>query len=119
MTDVVIIDSGGANLASLVFALRRLGTEAAVSSEAERIRGASHVLLPGVGSAGNAMARLNAAGLSDVIPNLTQPVLGICLGMQLLYENSTEAEAGAASTRCLGVLSGSVERLRSSPQRCS
>jgi len=117
VTDVVIIDSGGANLASLVFALRRLGTEAAVSSDAQRIRAASHVLLPGVGSAGNAMARLNAAGLSDVIPALTQPVLGICLGMQLLYETSTETEAGAASTRCLGVLPGSVERLQPSPQR--
>lgn len=117
MTDVVIIDSGGANLASLVFALRRLGTEAAVSSDAARIRGASHVLLPGVGSASDAMARLNAAGLSEVIPRLTQPVLGICLGMQLLFDSSTEAGAGAARTRCLGVLPGSVERLQSSPQR--
>ena len=117
MTDVVIIDSGGANLASLVYALRRLGTEAVVSSDAARIRAASHVLLPGVGSAGNAMSRLNAAALNDVIPQLTQPVLGICLGMQLLFDSSAEADAGVASTRCLGVLPGSVERLHPAPQR--
>ncbi|MEP7313053.1 MAG: imidazole glycerol phosphate synthase subunit HisH [Pseudomonadota bacterium] len=111
MSDVVIIDSGGANLASLVFALRRLGQEAQVSSDAARIRSASHVLLPGVGSAGNAMARLNEAGLSEVIPQLTQPVLGICLGMQLLFDFSSEADAGRASTPCLGIVPGSVERL--------
>ncbi len=80
MTDVVVIDSGGANLASLEFALERLGAKAEVTTSAERIRAAPRVLLPGVGAAEDAMARLNAAGLVSVIPQLTQPVLGVCLG---------------------------------------
>lgn len=109
--DVVVIDSGGANLASLLFALQRLSATATVSTDAVRIRAASHVLLPGVGAAHDAMARLRAAGLDAVIPTLTQPLLGICLGMQLLYGASTEAEAGCNETPCLGILSGRVERM--------
>lgn len=114
MKDVVVIDSGGANLASLLFALQRLGTAAEVTTDAARIRSASHVLLPGVGAAGNAMDRLAAHGLDTVIPTLTQPLLGICLGMQLLFESS--AEGGAGPTTCLGVVPGHVARLPASPE---
>jgi imidazole glycerol-phosphate synthase subunit HisH len=109
--DVVVIDTGGANLASVLFALRRLGTSAEVSTDAARIRAATHVLLPGVGAAADAMARLRAHGLDTVIPTLTQPVLGICLGMQLLFESSEEAAAGETGTRCLGVVPGRVARI--------
>ena len=106
MTAIVIIDSGGANLASLGFALQRLGASSVVSTEPAVIRAATHVLLPGVGSAGNTMQRLRARGLDQLIPQLTQPVLGICLGMQLLFSHSAEEQ-----TACLGVLPGSVEKL--------
>ena len=113
--DVAIIDSGGANLASLVYALERLGARAVVTDQADAIRAAPRVLLPGVGSAGNAMARLRAAGLDTLIPQLTQPLLGICLGMQLLFEASEEGDSGA--TTCLGILPGRVARMPASPER--
>jgi glutamine amidotransferase len=113
--DVAIIDSGGANLASLVYALERLGAKAVVTTDHEVIRKAPRVLLPGVGSAGNAMARLRAAGLDALIPTLTQPLLGICLGMQLLFESSEEGEGG--DTRCLGLIPGRVSRMPASPER--
>ena len=113
--DVAIIDSGGANLASLVYALQRLGAKAVVTDQADVIRAAPRVLLPGVGSAGNAMARLRAVGLHTLIPTLTQPVLGICLGMQLLFASSAEGDVGG--TDCLGIIEGRVERMPASPQR--
>jgi imidazole glycerol-phosphate synthase subunit HisH len=102
---IVIVESGGANLASLQFALQRLGAAAVVSADAEQIRGASHVILPGVGAAGHAMARLRESRLDTVIPTLQQPVLGICLGMQLLYEGSLEGD-----TPCLGIIPGRAFR---------
>lgn len=105
MNDVVVIRNGGGNVASVQFALERLGVAAELSDDADRIRRASHVILPGVGAARDAMARLAAAGLERVIPTLTQPVLGICLGMQLLYESSEEG-----ATACLGVLPGRATR---------
>ncbi len=112
MSGVVIIDSGGANLASLVYALRRLGAEPQISTERAVIRAASHVLLPGVGSAGDAMARLQSCGVSTLVPTLRQPVLGICLGMQLFFEHSEEDSA-----QCLGILPGAVTRLTAAPDR--
>jgi imidazole glycerol-phosphate synthase subunit HisH len=117
MADVVVIDSGGANLASLLHALTRLGARAEVSAVGERIRAATHVLLPGVGSAHNAMLRLRAANLDDVIPTLTQPLLGICLGMQLLFSSSAEATVGADSTTCLGIIPDKVVKMASAPGR--
>ena len=113
-SDVVIIDSGGANLASLCFALDRLGASSEVTTSAERIRAAPRVLLPGVGAAEDAMRRLADAGLVDVIPQLTQPLLGICLGMQLLFTASAESHDGA-QTACLGILPGTVALLPGSP----
>ncbi len=88
--DAVIIDSGGANLASLQFAFERLGAKTLVTRDAAEIRAAPRVILPGVGSASDAMARLRANRVAELLPTLTQPVLGICLGMQLLFERSEE-----------------------------
>ena len=105
--DAVIIDSGGANLASLQFAFERLGAKTRVSADAAEIRSAPRVILPGVGSAADAMARLRNNHVADLLPSLTQPVLGICLGMQLLFERSEEGE-----TDCLGILPDSVRRLQ-------
>jgi imidazole glycerol-phosphate synthase subunit HisH len=113
--DVAIIDSGGANLASLGFALERLGASAVVTTEAAVIHSAPRVLLPGVGAAEDAMSRLASAGLDKLIPQLSQPVLGICLGMQLLFDASEESSSGEA-THCLGIVPGTVARLPGSPE---
>jgi imidazole glycerol-phosphate synthase subunit HisH len=107
---VVIVDSGGANLASLSHALERLGAHSQVSDDAAVIAAAARVLVPGVGSALNAMQRLRARGLDRLLPSLRQPVLGICLGMQLLFERSEEGD-----TACLGILPGNVQRLTPAP----
>ena len=107
---VVLLDSGGANLGSVQAAFARLGVQAAVSSDWNTIRAASHVVLPGVGAAATAMARLRENGLDKLIPKLTQPLLGICIGMQLLFERSEEGD-----TECLGLLPGVVRRLPASP----
>jgi glutamine amidotransferase len=104
---VVIIDNGGANTASLRFALARLEVEPELTCDARTIGAATHVILPGVGAAADAMERLRAHRLDALIPRLTQPVLGICLGMQLLYEASEEGE-----TQCLGTIPGTARRLR-------
>ena len=103
---IVIVASGGANIASLQFALQRLEVASAVSTDAEEIRAASHVILPGVGAAANAMSRLRQLGLITVLTALKQPVLGICLGMQLLFEASQEGDAD-----CLGIIPGRASRL--------
>jgi glutamine amidotransferase len=110
--DVAIIDSGGANLASLQYALDRLGARSVVTADPQVIAAAPRVLLPGVGAAADAMRRLGHAGLVEGIRALGVPVLGICLGMQLLYERSEEGD-----TRCLGIVPGSVQRLVSVPGR--
>jgi imidazole glycerol-phosphate synthase subunit HisH len=105
-SSVVIIAGSGANIASLQYALQRLGATSAVSANARKIRGASHVILPGVGAAAHAMSRLKEQNLDSLIPVLQQPVLGICLGMQLLFEASEEGEA-----QCLGIIPGRAARL--------
>lgn len=110
--DVVIIDSGGANIASLQFALQRLGHRAEISSDAREIRQAPRVILPGVGAAAIAMNRLREHDLIDVIRGLSQPVLGVCLGMQLLAEASEEEDV-----ECLGVFAGVARKLPGSPQQ--
>ena len=105
MTDVAIIDNGGANIASLRYALERLGADARLTADPAELRSAPRVILPGVGAAAEAMQRLESLGLVETIRGLTQPVLGICLGMQLLFGTSEEGD-----TRCLGLLAGRVER---------
>lgn len=111
-TNVVIADTGGANVASLRYAFERLGVLTAVTGDGVTIASAERVVLPGVGAAGHAMARLRAAGLIGVLRSLTQPVLGICLGMQLLFQHSSED-----ATRCLALVPGTVNGLMASPGR--
>ncbi len=109
---VAIIDSGGANIASLQFALARLGITGQLTVNPGIITGASHVILPGVGAAADSMARLKQAGLVELIPDLQQPFLGICLGLQLLFAQSEEN-----NTRCLGVFPGTAHMFQPSPER--
>jgi imidazole glycerol-phosphate synthase subunit HisH len=111
-SDVVIIASGGANIASLQFALERLGADSRVSADPEQIRNASHVILPGVGAAADAMARLRQSNLDTLLPSLKQPVLGICLGMQLLFDASEEGQAN-----CLGIIPGLAGRFAAAAGR--
>lgn len=104
---VVLVDSGGANIGSVRYALQRLGVEAPLTCDVETIRRADHVILPGVGAAAPAMAHLREAGLVEVLRGLTQPVLGVCLGMQLLCAHSEEGDVA-----CLGMIDAPVRRLR-------
>ncbi len=104
--EAVIVASGGANIASLCFAIERAGGSAHVTADARVIASAARVILPGVGSAPAAMSRLRASELLTVLQSLTQPVLGICLGMQLLFRGSAEG-----STACLGILPDEVTEL--------
>ena len=110
MTRVVLVDSGGANIGSVRYALQRLGVEARLSGDADEIRRAERVILPGVGAAAPAMARLRELGLVETLRALRQPLLGICLGMQLLFESSEEGDV-----ECLGLLPGRVRRLTPAP----
>lgn len=107
-----IIDNGGANLASLQFALQRLGRDGRVLEHPDQLDSVSHVILPGVGAAGEAMKRLKASGFDRALVALRCPVLGICLGMQLLFEMSEEGP-----TEGLAVMAGAVTTLR--PRRRS
>ena len=106
---VVLLDSGGANLGSVKAAFSRLDVDAPVTSDWNTIRDATHVVLPGVGAAAVCMAKLRENGLDKLIPRLTQPLIGICVGMQLLFERSEESD-----TECLGLLPGTVRLLPSS-----
>ena len=94
---IAIIDSGGANIASVQFALKRLGAESVLTKDVKMIQSADKVLLPGVGAAPAAMQSLTEYGLIDCIRGLTQPVMGICLGMQLLFAASPEGNTSLLS----------------------
>ena len=98
---IAIIDSGGANIASVRFTLERLGASGELTSDPRVIERADKVILPGVGMAARAMGVLRGHGLIDCIRGLSQPVLGLCLGMQLLFEHSSEGD-----TQLLGVIGG-------------
>ena len=108
--DVVLVDAGGANIGSVNYALERLGVRARLSADGAVIAAADRVILPGVGAAPVGMRRLHELGLVEVVRNLTQPLLGICLGMQLLFESSDEGDV-----ECLGLLPGRVARLQPQP----
>ena len=95
---IVIIDYGAGNVKSVQFALERLGFKATCTNDAKEIKEADKVIFPGVGEAQSAMQEIRKFGLDKVIPNLKQPVLGICLGMQLMCRNSEEND-----TDCLGI----------------
>lgn len=104
----VIIDTGCANLSSVRYAFERLGVFPMITSDAGKIKAASRVVLPGVGSAKAAMASLKQKGLDNLLPTLTQPVLGVCLGMQLLCRQSSE---GDQITECLGIIDTDINQL--------
>lgn len=103
---IAIINGCGTNIASLQFALDRLNKQSVLTTDHQVIRNASHVILPGVGAAQNAMQALQKHQLLDVIRHLQQPVLGICLGMQLLYEFSQEG-----NTPCLNIIPSEIKSL--------
>jgi glutamine amidotransferase len=105
---VAVVNSGGANISSVLHALRRLGAEPQFTDNASTIKAAERVILPGVGAAGTAMEVLQAHGLIEVIRSLQQPVLGICLGMQLLFDSSAEDDV-----RLLGLIPSRLEQLNS------
>ncbi len=95
---IVIIDYGAGNIQSIKFAIKRLGYEAVLSHDVTEIQNADKVIFPGVGEASSAMAKLRASGLDKIISQLKQPVLGICLGMQLMCQSSEEG-----NTKGLGI----------------
>ena len=104
---LVIVDTGCANISSVYFAFKRLGVDATISRDARLIKTADKILLPGVGTAHNAMAKLEQAELIDTLKQLQQPLLGICLGMQLLTDRSEEGDVD-----CLGLIPGQVKRMQ-------
>lgn len=104
---VAIIDYNAGNVRSVQFAMQRLGIEAHLTGDAAEIQAADKVIFPGVGEANTTMAYLREQGLDEVIRNLKQPVLGICLGMQLLCQHSEEND-----TQCLGIIPQEVVRFQ-------
>ena len=106
MTDVALIDAGGANLGSVRYALERLGARVQLVRDADGLEGARRVILPGVGAARPAMQRLHAQGLVEPLQRLQVPLMGICLGMQLLFDHSEEA-----GVETLGLIPGTVRKL--------
>ena len=108
--DVAIVDYGAGNVFSVATALKRLGAQVAVTADEKKIRDASRVVFPGVGQASAAMEHLKDTGLDRLIPRLTQPVLGICLGMQLMCDSTEEGD-----TPGLGIFPLAVERFPEGP----
>lgn len=106
MVSLAIVDLGCGNLGSVGIAFERFGLTPEITADPARIAAAERVVLPGVGAAGFAMERVAALGLADALRAVRQPLLGICLGMQLLFDHSEEADVA-----CLGVLPGRVRRL--------
>ena len=102
---IAIVDYDTGNLCSVWNALERIGAEYVITDDAEVVKNADKVLLPGVGEASSAMEKLRERGLCEVIKNLTQPVLGICIGMQLMCRSSEEGNA-----ECLGIFDTAVRR---------
>ena len=107
---IAIVDAGGANIGSLRGALSRLGAEVVLTADPAMIRSADKLILPGVGAAGAAMARLRRLNLIEVLRAAAQPLLGICLGMHLLCEHSQEGD-----TECLGLVPARVRSLTRRP----
>ena len=110
--NLVVVDVGCGNIGSVGLAFERFGLAPRATADPEAIAAADKVVLPGVGAAGYAMAQIEALGLAPVLRRLRQPVLGICLGMQLLFDGSEEGD-----TRCLGLIPGRVRRLQAAAGR--
>ena len=106
---IVIINYGAGNIQSIKFAIQRLGFEAVLSNDSSEIQQADKVIFPGVGEASSAMKKLRDSGLDEIIPTLKQPVLGICLGMQLMCNSSEEG-----NTKGLGIFDVNVLRFDNS-----
>lgn len=107
---LAIVDLAYGNIGSIKLAFERLGLSPTLSADPDELAAADRVVLPGVGAAGHAMERIDERGLRDCLRTLRQPALGICLGMQLLFERSEEADRA-----CLGIISGEVRALRPAP----
>jgi glutamine amidotransferase len=107
---VAMIDAGGANLGSVRYALNRLGVEPELTTDADAIRAADRVILPGVSTAAQVMGGLREWALVEVLRTLEKPLLGVCVGMQLLFEHSEEDD-----TPCLGLVPGRVAKLPVTP----
>lgn len=107
-----MVELGCGNTGSVAMALDRLGVSAELTNDPQVIAAADKVLLPGVGAAGYAMDQMRRMGLVEVLKDLPQPALGICLGMQLLFERSEED-----GVECLGIMSGSVRKMEPAPGR--
>lgn len=105
---LVIIDTGCANLSSVAFAFERLGVEAVISDVPATIKNADHLILPGVGAAPYALTKIDEKGLRPVLQAVTQPMMGICLGMQLLYDTVSE---GGKTIEGLGLIPGNISKL--------
>jgi len=109
--NATLIDAGGANLASVRYALERLGVRVRIARDADELAGSERIVLPGVGAARPAMQQMRERGLDAALRAATAPLLGICLGMQLLFEDSDEGDVP-----CLGLLPGRVLRLQGSEE---
>lgn len=107
---IAVIDYNMGNIASLGHALRRLGAEWKLTSDPEEIHRASHVILPGVGNAAEAMENLKALHLPEEIWKIRRPVLGICVGMQVMCRHSEEGDA-----ECMGIFDAKVKRFEEQP----
>jgi imidazole glycerol-phosphate synthase subunit HisH len=107
---LAIVDLAYGNIGSIELAFERLGVTAVVTADPDEIAAADRVVLPGVGAAGHAMKRIDELGLRGSLKSLAQPALGICLGMQLLFDRSEEGE-----TECLGIIPGDVRAIEPSP----
>ncbi len=114
---IVIIDTGCANLSSVKFAIERLGYSVSVSKDPEVLQQADKLFLPGVGTAKEAMANLIERNLVEQIKNLKQPVLGICLGMQMLADASEEGFGDQPVIDTLGIVKGHIEKMDVAPLR--
>jgi glutamine amidotransferase len=112
----VIVDTGCANLSSVKFAVERLGFQVTITDDIEAIKRANKVILPGVGSAKHAMKNIRAKGLVETLQNLTQPVLGFCLGMQLMCKSSMES-SDDKKVECLGIIPTDITPLNAENNR--
>ena len=110
MSDLALIDAGGANLGSVRYALNRIGAQPRLVRDADELDAPERIILPGVGAAAPSMALLRARGLDAALRNSEVPLLGVCVGMQLLFESSEEGDVD-----CLGLLSGRVRKLVGRP----